>query len=46
MINYNGSIQDTSNYSIENNRGFLFGDAIFETIKVNGTKILFLEETG
>jgi branched-chain amino acid aminotransferase len=44
MINYNGSIQDTSNYSIENNRGFLFGDAIFETIKVNGTKILFLEE--
>lgn len=44
MINYNGSIQDTSNFSIENNRGFLFGDAIFETIKVNGTKILFLEE--
>ncbi|MFY7936285.1 MAG: aminotransferase class IV [Flavobacterium sp.] len=44
MINCNGSIQDTSNYSIENNRGFLFGDAIFETIKVNGTKILFLEE--
>ena len=43
MINYNGSIQDTSNFSIENNRGFLFGDAIFETIKVNGTKILFLE---
>ena len=44
MINCNGSIQDTSNYSIENNRGFLFGDAIFETIKVNGTKILFLED--
>jgi branched-chain amino acid aminotransferase len=44
MINYNGSIQDTGNYSIENNRGFLFGDAIFETIKVNGTNILFLEE--
>lgn len=44
MINYNGKIQDTSHFSIENNRGFLFGDAIFETIKVNGTKILFLEE--
>jgi branched-chain amino acid aminotransferase len=43
MINYNGSIQDTSNFSIENNRGFLFGDAVFETIKVNGNKILFLE---
>lgn len=44
MINFNGSIQDTSNFAIESNRGFLFGDAIFETIKVNGTKILFLEE--
>jgi branched-chain amino acid aminotransferase len=44
MININGNIQDTSNIAIENNRGFLFGDAIFETIKVNGTKILFLEE--
>ena len=44
MININGNIQDTSNFAIENNRGFLFGDAIFETIKVNGTKILFLEE--
>jgi branched-chain amino acid aminotransferase len=44
MINFNGNIQDTSNLAIENNRGFLFGDAIFETIKINGTKILFLEE--
>jgi branched-chain amino acid aminotransferase len=44
MINFNGNIQNTSNFAIENNRGFLFGDAIFETIKVNGTKILFLEE--
>ena len=44
MINYNGNIQNNSNLAIENNRGFLFGDAIFETIKVNGAKILFLEE--
>ena len=44
MINCNGNIQNNSNLAIENNRGFLFGDAIFETIKVNGTKILFLEE--
>jgi branched-chain amino acid aminotransferase len=44
MINCNGKIQDISNIAIEDNRGFLFGDAIFETIKVNGTKILFLEE--
>lgn len=44
MINFNGNLQDNSQIAIENNRGFLFGDAIFETIKVNGTKILFLEE--
>lgn len=44
MINCNGNIQEASHFAIENNRGFLFGDAIFETIKVNGTKILFLEE--
>jgi branched-chain amino acid aminotransferase len=44
MINYNGNIQDTSSFAVENNRGFLFGDAIFETIKVNATKILFLED--
>ncbi len=44
MINYNGNIQTSSNIEIENNRGFLFGDAVFETIKVNGLKILFLEE--
>ena len=44
MINFNGNLQDNSQITIENNRGFLFGDAIFETIKVNGSKILFLEE--
>lgn len=44
MINFNGNIQDNSQISIENNRGFLFGDSIFETLKVNGSNILFLEE--
>lgn len=44
MINFNGNLQDNSQISIENNRGFLFGDSIFETLKVNGSKILFLEE--
>ena len=34
MINCNGNIQDSSNITIENNRGFLFGDAVFETLKV------------
>lgn len=44
MINFNGTLQDTSNFFIENNRGFLFGDAIFETVKVVDNKVLFVED--
>jgi branched-chain amino acid aminotransferase len=44
MINFNGSIQDSSNFFIEKNRGFLFGDAIFETLKVVDNKVLFAED--
>lgn len=44
MINFNGSIQDSSNFFIENNRGFLFGDAIFETLKIIDNKVLFVED--
>ena len=44
MINYNGTIQDSSNQLIENNRGFLFGDAIFETLKVVNNTVLFAED--
>lgn len=44
MINFNGTIQDSSNFSIENSRGFLFGDAIFETLKIVDNKILFVED--
>lgn len=44
MINFNGNIQPTSAFLIENNRGFLFGDAIFETLKVVGNKVLFSED--
>ena len=44
MVNFNGNIQENSSISIENNRGFLFGDSIFETIKVLGNKVLFLED--
>ncbi|WP_338378351.1 aminotransferase class IV [uncultured Flavobacterium sp.] len=44
MINFNGNIQPTSAFLIENNRGFLFGDAIFETLKVVGNKVLFAED--
>ena len=44
MVNFNGNIQENSNFSIESNRGFLYGDAIFETIKVLDNKVLFLED--
>lgn len=44
MVNFNGNIQENSSISIENNRGFLFGDSIFETIKVFDNKVLFLED--
>ena len=44
MINFNGIIQDSSNQFIENNRGFLFGDAVFETLKVVNNTVLFAED--
>lgn len=44
MINFNGTIvADDSNLLI-NNRGFLYGDAVFETVKIVNSKILFLED--
>ena len=43
MINYNGNFKDK--FSIHfNNRGFLFGDSVFETIKVVNNNLLFWEE--
>lgn len=44
MVNYNGTIQNNSAINIENNRGFLVGDSVFETIKVLNGKVLFLED--
>lgn len=35
-------MQNTS--SLQNNRGFLYGDAVFETVKILDNKILFLED--
>jgi len=45
MININGHIvpKDKAHLSI-NNRGFTYGDAIFETIKVLHNRVLFLED--
>ena len=44
MVNFNGNIQENTGVLIENNRGFLFGDSLFETIKVLPNKVLFLED--
>jgi len=44
MVNFNGNIQENSSILIEDNRGFLFGDSVFETIKVLDNKVLFLED--
>ena len=44
MINFNGNLVAQSNENIEQNRGFLYADAVFETLKVLDGKILFLED--
>lgn len=44
MVNYNGTIQENSAVFVESNRGFLVGDAVFETIKVVNKQVLFLED--
>lgn len=44
MVNLNGQQKAISNISIETNRGFLYGDAVFETIKILDGKVLFLED--
>lgn len=44
MINFNGNLVAQSNENIEQNRGFLYGDAVFETVKVLDGKVLFFED--
>ena len=44
MINFNGTILDKNDSDLITNRGFLFGDAVFETVKIVENKILFLED--
>lgn len=44
MVNYNGNIVPTTGLSLEANRGFLYGDAIFDTLKVLDGKVLFAED--
>jgi branched-chain amino acid aminotransferase len=44
MINSNGTLVPTAESQLANNRGFLFGDGVFETVRVLDGKILFLED--
>ena len=45
MVNINGNIIKEEQASVAiNNRGFAYGDAVFETIKVIKSNILFLED--
>jgi branched-subunit amino acid aminotransferase/4-amino-4-deoxychorismate lyase len=44
MINYNGEILSSDTNLSNSNRGFLYGDGVFETLKIVSNKILFLED--
>ncbi len=44
MVNSNGRLVESSDLIGTDNRGFLFGDAIFETVKIRDGKVLFLED--
>jgi branched-chain amino acid aminotransferase len=44
MINLNGTILPSENNLLFNNRAFLYGDGVFETVKIIDNKILFLED--
>ncbi|TDP00700.1 aminotransferase class IV [Flavobacterium sp. 245] len=43
MINFNGNIAHEENI-LTQNRAFLYGDGVFETVKIINNKILFLED--
>ena len=43
MINFNGQLTEQS-YQIENNRGFFYGDSVFESIRIIDGKICFWED--
>ena len=44
MFNNNGALVESNVITATANRGFLFGDAVFETIRVRKGKVLFLED--
>lgn len=44
MINFNGTLVSSEENLLVNNRAFLYGDGVFETLKIVDNKILFLED--
>ncbi|RUT68953.1 aminotransferase class IV [Flavobacterium cupreum] len=44
MINFNGNIVGQEENILTQNRAFLYGDGVFETLKIINSKILFLED--
>jgi branched-chain amino acid aminotransferase len=44
MINFNGVLVSQDSNILTNNRAFLYGDGVFETVKIINNKILFLED--
>ena len=44
MINFNGLIVSNETNILTRNRAFLYGDAVFETVKIMDSKVLFLED--
>lgn len=44
MINFNGNVIAQDDNILTQNRAFLYGDGVFETVKIINNKILFLED--
>lgn len=44
MVNFNGTLVKSDSNLLSQNRAFLYGDAVFETVKIVNSKILFLED--
>lgn len=44
MINFNGNIVAQDDNILTQNRAFLYGDGVFETLKIVNNKILFVED--
>ena len=45
MLNYNGTLFPKLNFNLEyNNRGFTYGDSIFDTSKIVNNEVQFLED--